>query len=357
MSLSLANPVTEGSLPGRHAMVLKAVVRSYIESGVPVGSHTLVRLSGIGLSPATIRNVMADLCDMGYLTQPHTSAGRMPTDRAYRFYADELLDTPTLSNAQQEAIRQVVTKRQEDVTLTLQDASLMLAGMTRYACMVLVPAANQDLLRHIQFLGLADTPHGHQRVMALLVTVTGQVQNRVFVLQEEMSQSQLDAFARSLSKRLQGLTLAQVRDQLEEEVARGQQEYEALLQKILETLQEATVSRLIVNGQGNLLSFPELGPLDTLGEVMSALDEKRRLVRLLDECLKADGVRLFIGSQLPDDRLHHLSVVAAKFTGPHQHMCGSVGVLGPSRLDYDQVIPLVDYTARLLSSFWHTPQS
>lgn len=334
-------------------MVLKAVVRAYIESGVPVGSRTLVRISGTDLSPATIRSVMAELGEMGLLTQPHTSAGRIPTESAYRCYAGGLLNAATLSDQQQERVRKAFANRRDDLALTLQDASQLLAGLTRYACMVLLPAANNDLLRRIQLVGLSDHAGGHRRVMALLVTVTGQVQNRVFALTEGVGQDDLDSYADSLSRRLQGLTLAQVRDQLEEEVACGQQEYEALLEKLLETLQDSVTGRLIVNGRCNLLSFPELVQWDGIGDVMSALEEKRRLIRLLDECLKADGVRLFMGSELPGGSLHQCSVVAAKFTGPHNRLHGTVGVLGPARLDYDHVIPLVDYTARLLSSFWN----
>lgn len=330
-------------LSSRHEEILKAVIRAHVETGEPVGSRTLsLHLS---LSPASIRNAMAELEALGLLSQPHPSAGRVPTDQGFRAYADRLRELHPVPEEEQARIQEACAGG-EGVEETLAAVGAVLASLAECASLVLPPRLDEAVLERIQFVPLAGT-----RILVLLVTTSGQLLNRVIQLPEGLRDRELDGFGQELSRRMAGLTLAQAREILLQELKTGQRDYYMLRRRLLETIfqQVSRAAGLIIDGSANLLGFPELSDAGRLREVLAAMEGKRKLIRLLDRCLEAEGVQLFIGSESPNAMVQGCSVVASPFTGPERRSRGSVGLLGPTRLDYAHLIPLVDYTARVLS--------
>ncbi|MBF0137971.1 MAG: heat-inducible transcription repressor HrcA [Magnetococcales bacterium] len=339
-------------LTQRHSNILKLVVEAHIAHGGTVGSQALRDRTRLNLSTATIRNAMSELEVMGYLTQPHTSAGRIPTDRGFRFYVDSLLERDPLGTGTKNRILEVCEKGGNDLPTTLNQISREVAVLTRQACLVLPPDMKHAILERIHFLRLENRSGLRgSRILALLVSHSGQIQNRILTLEEVYSQKELDALGRSLSRRLKGLTLKEVRQQLEEEVASGEQQYRDLQKKLL----EETVGPwsggmgLIVNGHMNLLTPDALTDSGPLLDVLAEIEEKRKYIDLLDHCLHANGVQLFIGAESELSREGGCAMVACKFSGPENHLSGTLGVLGPTRLPYSFIIPLVEFTVLALS--------
>lgn len=331
-------------LSPRHEEILTAVIRAHVQRGEPVGSRTLNQ-GGLTLSPASIRNAMAELEAMGLLSQPHASAGRVPTDAGFRYYADHLREETPIPESEQARIREACAQG-ETLEETLTAVGTVLASLTDCASLVLPPKLEEAILERIQFLPMSGT-----RVLVLLVTASGQLLNRVIALPEGLRARELEGFGKELSRRMGGLTLARAREILLKELKSGQRDYYILRRKLLETifLRAARADGLIIDGSANLLGFPELSGVGRLREVLAAIEGKRKLIRLLDRCLEEEGVRWFIGSASPNAMVEGCSVVASPFTGPEGRSRGSLGLLGPTRLDYAHLIPLVGYTARILS--------
>ncbi|MBF0176466.1 MAG: heat-inducible transcription repressor HrcA [Magnetococcales bacterium] len=339
-------------LTQRHSTILKLVVESHIAHGGAVGSQAVREQARLNLSSATIRNAMSELEVMGYLTQPHTSAGRIPTDRGFRFYVDALLERDPLGNGTKCRILEACEKGGMDLPATLHQISREVADLTHQACLVLPPDMKNAILERIHFIRL----EGRQgvrgsKIVALLVSHSGQLQNRILTLEESYTQKELDAIGRSLSRRLKGLTLKEARQQLAEEVASGEQDYRDLQKKLLEGAVGpwSEGAGLIVNGHLNLLSPDDLTGSGRLLDVLAEIEEKKKYIDLLDHCLRANGVQLFIGSESELSREGGCAMVACKFTGPENLLSGTLGVLGPTRLDYSYVIPLVEFTVLALS--------
>lgn len=342
-------------LTPRQSEILKAVVQLHIDSGEAVGSVTVGQHCGLGLSPATIRKVLAELEEAGYLHQPHTSAGRIPSDQGFRVYADSLLELGNLREEEKERILAACEVGGSDPDLTLREACAALAEMTRYVWMVRPPGLEQTVLRQIQFIGLAPG-----RVLAIVVAASGQILNRAFAISGDYPRAELTALGDYLSERMAGHTLAQAREILQQEVKRGEHRQQTLRRRLLQTVCDlvATTGTLIVNGQGNLLAFPEMNLTEKISRLFRDLEGKKRLINLLDQCLNQEGVHLFIGSEAPVVRASGCSVVATAFAGAETRLFGTLGLLGPTRLDYAHAIPLVDFAARTLSGrlAWNTPQ-
>ncbi|MEO5350521.1 MAG: heat-inducible transcriptional repressor HrcA [Magnetococcus sp. YQC-3] len=334
-------------LTKRHHEILKLIVHAHMEGGEPVGSKTICERSRLGVSSATIRNAMVELEEMGLLTQPHTSAGRVPTDLGFRFYVDSLLEISSLGREEQEQIVRVCEQGSEDMETLLTRVSQVLAAMTPNACMVRTPDVRHTLLRRVQFIRLASRSP-MERILAVLVSNTGQLRSRVFYLEGRFSQEKLDHFGHLLSRRLEGMTLSEVRDHLQREVEQSEQEYRALCGSLLESVSGLSGGSLIVNGRMNV--FHSFVDISRIREMLAVLEEKKGLVHLLDKCLDLDGVRLFIGAEaeLGDG----CAVVAAPFRGADGLHPGTLGVLGPTRMDYAHVIPLVGFTTQLLSTLF-----
>ncbi|MBF0143829.1 MAG: heat-inducible transcription repressor HrcA [Magnetococcales bacterium] len=343
-------------LTQRQKEILRLVVETYIATGEPVASRSVSSVPGLGLSSASVRSVMAELEEMGLLSQPHTSAGRLPTEQSFRLYVGEILEPVPPQLADRERILAACGSTGDGPDAALAVACETLAGLTPYACLVLAPRAEAAVLLRVEFLRLAQS-----RVLALLVTDSGRIQSRVFELDQPVEQKELDACGRELSSRLGGLTLKRLREVLEEEVTRDERAWRRLHWRLLQDMVAVNGlgGQLIVNGKTTLLGAAE-APAASRKEIartyklLRILEEKKLLIRLLDKCLEKDGVHLFIGAEslgIADDLAAGFAVVASQFNaGPERESPGTLAILGPTRLDYAQVVPLVDFTAKALSA-------
>lgn len=336
-------------LTKRHHEILRLVVHAHMEGGEPVGSKTISARSQLGISSATIRNAMGELEEMGLLTQPHTSAGRVPTDLGFRFYVDSLLEVAALGGEEQELIVRACEQGSEDLETVLARVSQVLATLTLNACMVRTPNVRHAVLRRVQFIKLASRS-GPDRILALLISDSGQLRSRVFHLESDPSQEKLDRFGSFLSRQLEGMTLTEAREHLQREVEQSEQEYRALCGSLLKSVSGLSMGDgLIVNGRMNV--FRSFMDLAHIREMLAVLEEKKGLVNLLDKCLDLDGVQLFIGAEAELSR-SGCAVVAAPFKGTNGLHPGTLGVLGPTRMDYAHVIPLVGFTTKVLSTLF-----
>ena len=340
--------MTENELDRRSREILKAVVIQHVESGEPVGSSTVARLSRERLSPATIRNVMADLEEIGLLCQPHTSAGRVPTERGYRLFVDTLLPAPHLPVVDERAIRDSL-RGASDTTQLLERASRLLSRLSRHVAIVVAPALAQTRLQHIEFVRLADG-----RALAVFVSQAGVLQSRVVEAEEELTQDELARMGNFLSDSLAGRTLPEVRNELLRLMSEEKAQYDRLLQQALSlgvrTFDEgaAEPAGVYVEGAANLLAQARDVDLERMRSLFRAFEDKHRIVNLLNQCLESDGVRVWIGSENRAPELREMSLVAASYRSGEQPL-GTLGVVGPLRMQYGRAVSLVDSIARTFS--------
>ncbi|MBF0439623.1 MAG: heat-inducible transcription repressor HrcA [Magnetococcales bacterium] len=347
--------VCSSRLTPRQSDILKKVVESHIADGEPVGSQSMRQRYHLDLSSASIRNVMAELEEMGFLFRVHHSSGRAPTELGFRFYVDGLLEVSSLSQEEKDRILMACEEGRTDLDRAFIEVGRVLATLSSNACLVRPIGTGRTLLRGIRFIQLDNSRVGTTRIMAVLVAINGQVDSRVFVMPGLLSQQDLDRHGTTLSRLLDGATLREAREYLQRALERGEQVYHDLCGTLLESLsRDRHAGELLINGRMNFfLSFGggPTAPLDLqrAREALAILEEKRHLIQLLDHCLETGGVRLFIGSEsaLGAGRC---AIVASSFTGPTYTAQGAVGVLGPTRLDYAHVIPLVEFTAKVLST-------
>jgi len=333
-------------LTERSRQILEAVIDDYIRTAEPVGSRTVTRRHGLALSPATVRNVMSDLEEMGFLSSPHTSAGRIPTDKAFRFYVDSLLQVRAITEFQQEEIRRQYQVPGRDVGEILKETSRILSSISNYIGIVVAPRFSTNLFRQIEFVKLFG-----KRILVILVSENGIVQNRVIEGEEDLSSEDLVRMANYLNELLQGLTISEVKNRILREMEDEKVRYDKLLTRALKlsdvTLEESAAD-VFVEGQVNILEQPEFADVEKMKEIFHTFEEKSQLINLLDCCMKADRVNIFIGAENFLSRMNQMSVITATYaSGPNT--LGVLGVIGPTRMGYDKVIPIVDYTARILS--------
>ncbi len=330
-------------LDPRESQILQALVESYIETASPIGSGTLSRHAAFGLSPATIRNVMAELEAEGYLEQPHTSAGRIPTERGLRFYIDCLLKVEPLEEEVKHHIRQSIQEGTDTVGI-LQNASKLLSGLSQHVGLISAPKREVAKLKHIEFLPLRES-----QILAILVTEQGVVQNRLIEVEEGLSRSDLIRMGNYLNSFLGGLSLNEAKQRILMEMARQQVALDRLLKQALVLSQEVVSgdAALYIEGEKNFLFTQEFSNLNKIREILSALEEKHRLVEFLDRANKAPGVQIFVGSESQLSSLEDCSVIVANYGGEAKPL-GSLGVIGPTRMDYSRLIPMVEFTARSL---------
>ena len=334
-------------LSDRAREVLHAIIREYIATGGPVGSQQLARTSGFEVSSATLRNVMADLEELGYLEKPHTSAGRVPTDRAYRFYVDTLIRLRDPTPRDRDLIQRGITSGAplEDA---LQGAGRILHFLTRHAGVVVTPRPTSGTFHRIEFVRLREG-----RVLAILVDQDGQVHNRPVALDFEMSQEELVRASNYLSELLEKLPLEQVRARIEQELAQDQAAYDQLVAKALKLGLLATgvppTEKVFIEGTGSFLEAPEFADIERMKALFRTLEEKTRLMALLDRVQRAREMHIFIGHESDLSPGGDVSLVATPY-GPADRSLGTVGVIGPTRMNYQRVIPLVQFTAQVLSS-------
>ena len=332
--------------------ILRQVVETYLETGEPVGSRTLSRLVGLGLSPASIRNVMADLEDMGILYAPHASAGRIPTQSGLRLFVDGLLEVGAISREERRNLEDQCRGagwRMQDV---LAQATMALSGLSHCAGMVLVPKQNAPL-KHIEFVHL-----GPGRALVVVVTEDGAVENRLIDVPLGLPPAALTQAANYLNARLLGRTFDEAKTLIEQELEGRRAELDELTAAVVST-GVATWSggareegALIVKGLGNLLEdVAAQEDLERIRKLYDDLEEKKDLIKLLDLAKNADGVRIFIGAENKLFSLSGSSVIVAPYSDANEKIIGVIGVIGPTRLNYARIIPMVDYTAKLVGRF------
>ncbi len=342
-----------GALSDRAQRLLRVLVEAYIRDGQPVGSRTLSRESGLALSSATVRNVMADLEELGFVTSPHTSAGRIPTDRGYRFFVDTLLKVrPSAGDDVSALVRQRLLESTEDPKQLVSSASQLLSTVTRLAGVVTVPRASHAAVSQIEFVPLSEN-----RVLAILVVNGREVQNRILQLDRRFGLDELRRAANFLNEHFGGRELAEVRTQLLAQLQETRAHMNQLMldaismaQKMFDpgSADESQVD-VVIAGETNLMGFAELSNVEKLRRLFDAFNEKRDILHLLDQCLRADRVQIFIGQESGYQILDDCSVVTAPYTVDNE-VVGVLGVIGPTRMAYERVIPIVDLTAKLLGS-------
>jgi len=345
--------MTEGaeeSLSERAQLLLKALIENYIREGHPVGSRTLSRDSGLSLSSATIRNVMADLEDLGFVASPHTSAGRIPTDKGYRFFVDTLLKLKPLQHEEIEDIERRLVSDASDGRSLVQTVSQMLSSVTHMAGLVTLPDPHYISLMQIEFVGLSEN-----RALAIMVMNNREVQNRVVQLERYYSAEELRRAANYLNEAFAGRSLPDVRAMLLKQLQETRQHMNQLMQDAIQVAQKVFDTQLdeqveyVIAGETNLMGFAELSNVDRLRRLFEAFNEKHDILRLLDSCLRAEGIQIFIGQESGYRILDDISVVTAPYLLDNQ-VVGVLGIIGPTRMAYERVIPIVDVTAKLLGS-------
>lgn len=336
-------------LSARQIEVLRAVIEEYIHSGEPVGSRTLSRSSHFQLSPATLRNVMADLEDEGFLCQPHTSAGRIPTDHGFRFYVNNLAGLSSVPAAARLHIKEhleVTGGRLEEV---LHDGVLTLAQLTPYVGVVSLPDFRQMIIRHIRFVRL----HEH-RILAVVVSVSGAVQNVLFDSESILSQDQLNHSSNYLNALLGTLTLGGIKRKVLQEMANDKRGYDELFAQVLALSKSFFAkdpeqqSDVMLDGKLNLLEHPEFADVERMKGIFRAFEEKGSILKILDGALGGEQLRVIIGAESCCEEMRHCSLVTAEY-GREDRTLGQIGVIGPTRMDYSRIIPLVNYIADAMS--------
>ena len=342
-----AEPVN--SPPNERAQhLLRALIQRYIRDGQPVGSRTLSKDAGLDLSPATIRNVMSDLEDLGLVSAPHTSAGRVPTPKGYRLFVDTLVRYRAPKGGELERLQTKLNQQAENPTELLGSVSRMLSEITSLAGVVSSPRGGQAILRQIEFLPLSD-----RRILVILVVNDREVQNRILNVDREYDASELVQAANVINERYAGTDLASIRDRLIADMDRLRDDMNQAMIDIIAAAQSAfakgdeSAADVMMSGETNLMTFAELSDIETLKRLFDAFSRKRLILGLLERSLTADGVQVFIGEESGYEVLGDLSVVTAPYRIDDDTI-GVLGVIGPTRMAYDRVVPVVDITARLL---------
>ena len=333
-------------LDERAKTLLKTLIERYIADGQPVGSRALSKYSGLDLSAATVRNVMADLEDLGFIASPHTSAGRVPTSRGYRFFVDSLLTVQPLESEKIHAIEDQLHPSQPKELIN--SASHLLSGLTHFAGIVLSPRRKSPQIRQMEFVSLSE-----KRILLILVTTDGDVQNRILFTERPYSASELVVATNYLNQYFAGHDFEQIRNRVKEDLLRLRGDLQNLMAAALAAGDEAmnrTGDQYIISGERNLLEVEELSSnMKRLRELFDLFEQRTALMQLLDVSHRADGIQIFIGGESGLAPLDECSVITAPYEVDGQ-IVGSVGVIGPTRMAYERVIPIVDITARLLSS-------
>jgi heat-inducible transcriptional repressor len=345
-----ARPLPGSVLPGlddRSASVLRELVELYVQTGEPVGSRTLSRRLPHSLSPATIRNVMADLEEAGLLYAPHTSAGRLPTERGLRLFVDGLLQFGVLGEEERDAIAARCAASGRSLQETLGEAGQMLSGLAGAAGLVVAPKSEAPL-RHIEFVAL-----GTGRALVVLVTADGQVENRVIEVPPGLPVSALQQASNYLNARLAGRTLEEAKAEVAQEMAANRTALDALTQQVIEaglaTWTGGVGGSLILRGQAKLLeNLDQLARVQEIQSLFERLEAQETMLRLVDLAQRGEGVQIFIGAESGLFDTAGLSMVVAPFRNGQERIVGAIGVIGPTRINYGRIIPVVDYTARVI---------
>ncbi|EDN70976.1 Negative regulator of class I heat shock protein [Beggiatoa sp. PS] len=337
------------NLSKRAQHLLKILVNRYIREGQPIGSRTLSREVTLDLSPATIRNVMADLEEMGLVCSPHTSAGRIPTVRGYRLFVDSLLQTKPLSHKEEQLLRRQLTQEEYNNQRLLEQTSNLLSEITHFVGLVTLPKHKSKVLRHVEFLSLSE-----KRVLAILVFNEHEVENRIIYTSRHYEAAELQSAANYLNEAFVGKDIKTVRQQLLHEMQKNREDMDKMRQtaremanKVFEDGGGDKNNDFIMTGQTNLMEVAELSDVEKLRDLFIAFHEKRDILLLLAQALKAQNLQIFIGEETCSEVLCNCSVITSPYT-VKGGMIGVIGVIGPTRMPYERIIPIVDLTAKLL---------
>ncbi len=339
-------------LSEREKRILEMIIEDYILTAEPVGSRTISKKSSLNLSPATIRNIMSDLEELGLLSHPYTSAGRVPTEKGLRFYVDSIMDIRELSRQEQMEIRSKYLGHLIEGPDLFRETSRILSLSSHYLGIVCMPKVSSVVLQHIEFVKLR-----RHAVLAILVTTTGLVYNRIIEVEEDFSQSALDHLSDYLNSFSAGLALYQVRERLLEQMMVAKNAYDHLLEQALKLGEKAfssiDESDVFIEGRTNILNEPEFGNVSRMTDLFRTFEEKAVMVKLLDKFMAPKGVQIAIGSESQVQEMETCSVVTSTY-GCGGEVLGVLGVIGPRRMNYSRVIPLVGYTAKLLTEILET---
>ncbi len=347
----MAHEARDEALGERAQHLLRALIESYIRDGQPVGSRALSRESGLHLSSATIRNVMADLEELGFVASPHTSAGRVPTDKGYRFFVDTLLQLRPLDEVASAEIRRQFEASRDSSSDLIATVSQLLSSATRLAGVVTLPRNREASVTQIEFVALSEN-----RVLVVLVFNDREVQNRIIQLERHYSSDELKRASNYLNEQFRGRSLSEVRQEILRQLSEARVHMNQIMLDAITVAQQvfeggAAESRLeyVIKGETNLMGVAELTSVEKLRRLFEAFNEKRDFLHLLDHSLEAEGVQIFIGHESGYQILDDCSVVTARYADGDS-VVGVLGVIGPTRMAYERVIPIVDLTAKLLGA-------
>lgn len=346
--------INEAKISERAQLLLKTLIERYIREGQPVGSKSLARDAGLDLSPATVRNVVADLERLGLVHSPHTSAGRVPTEQGYRMFIDNLLTIKPLASNDVQTLASTLTP-QADVSQLVESASSLLSGFTQMAGVVMLPTQKPAALRQIEFLPLSEN-----RVLAILVFNEQDVQNRVIHTSRSYTMPELERIANYLNAQFMGRNISAVRRDLLAEMENAQANMDKLMRSAIEMAHQVFVEDdangnangaqdYVMAGETNLMGYEEMADVPRLRQLFDAFSEKQGILDLLDKSLHAQGVQIFIGHESGYEVLDNCSVVTATYSA-NDEVLGVLGIIGPTRMAYDRIIPVVDVTAKLLGT-------
>ncbi len=334
-------------LDERTKQVLFAVIQCYIGVAGPVGSRLVSKKYSFGISPATIRNIMSDLEDMGYLRQPHTSAGRVPTDSGYRFYVDSLLNDR--QEAESDLMAQITRKLEalrQDLNSFLHEASKILSSLSHYIGITMTPGAGSTTLNRIEFI-----KHRGDQLAVIMLTDEGLIGNRVVSIDPLLSQKNLNRIAAYINSRYSGLTLDEIRERVVGEMTRESLLCDSLIAealKICNSVFSASPGNVYISGLSDMLSLPDFSDIERIKELLKAIEDKHMVVTLLDNISEAEGTQVFIGSENSLDQMKQFSLVAATYKEGSRPI-GAVGIIGPTRMNYVEAISIVDLTASYIT--------
>lgn len=331
-------------LSDRQRLILNAIVDNYIHSAEPVGSRTLSKREEVGYSSATIRNEMADLEELGYLEQPHTSAGRVPSTKGYRFYVDNLIQPKDVNQIEVANLKSIFADRIFHFEQTIEHTASILSQMTNYTSIALGPEIFEHRLKHIQIVPLSES-----QAVAIIVTHTGRVENKVFNLPAEISSSEMEKLVNILNSKLQDAPLWQLRQRLYDEVAqemrRHVEQYEEMLYMIEQTFTNEATDRVFLHGATKIMNQPEFRDVEKVKDILELLEQNQQLVNLFND---SEGLTIRIGQENAADAMKNCSIITTSYYLEGKPV-GAIGILGPTRMEYGKVISVLNYLAQGLS--------
>lgn len=334
-------------LTERQRHILSAIVDDYIRSAEPVGSRSISKRGNVGFSPATIRNEMSDLEDMGYLEQPHTSAGRIPSHKGYRYYVDHLMTYGNLPQHEVMMLRQFFAEKMQEMERVIQQVATVLSQLTNYTSIVLGPEVLGTTLKHLQIV-----PLNERTAVAIIVTNTGQVENKTVTIPEGVPMSEIEKFVNLLNARLKNVPLLHFKSKLYTEIAAELSSYtsgyEELLMMLNNVMDHPEEERIFLSGTTNMLTQPEFKDVDKVKSILDLLSETPKLIKLLDGTTGTSGVQVRIGSENTIEAVNDCSLITATYSVDGK-LLGTIGILGPTRMDYGKVVHLLDHLSKDLT--------